>query len=295
MKVSETSAWRNTVQTAAGEISYLEAGSGRPVLLVHGLGTNAALWRNLIAELRDEYRLLALDLPAHGRSPVPPPDADAPTLTGLAEAVNAFCDALGLAAVDVVSNDTGGAVVQIFASRHPERINTLTLTNCEAHDNLPNELFRGTVELARAGRLVAASAQLLENRALVRSERSLGSNYEDPAYLTDEMIDSYLGPVAGNPQGAAWFQRLLAGLDPAELLGAEPGLRALAAPALIVWGAADLHFEVSWAHFLRGLLPGAVGVVELPGARLHFPDERAVEFAAILRRHLSEHGRRAGT
>jgi pimeloyl-ACP methyl ester carboxylesterase len=295
MKISETAQWRRGIQTAAGELSYLEAGSGRPVLLVHGLGTNSGLWRNLIAELSGEYRLIAPDLPGHGASPTAAgtDPEKGPSLTRFAEALDAFCDALGLSTLDVVSNDTGGAVVQIFAARYPRRINTLTLTNCEAHDNLPNELFRGTVELAKAGKLVEVSAQLLQNRELARSERSLGSNYEDPAYLTDEVIDSYLGPVAGSPEGAAWFQRLLAGLDPAELLAAEPGLRALDAPALIVWGTGDLHFEVSWAHFLHGLLPGALGVVELPGARLHFPDERAAQFAEILRGHWSAHGLRA--
>jgi len=287
MDSTELDAHRKVVKTRSGQISYLDFGAGRPVLLIHGLGTCNYLWRNLIGRLSGEYRLLAPDFPGHGASPVDP--AQELTLTAFAEVIEDFLDALGLPSVDLVSNDTGGAITQIFAARHPERLRTLTLTNCEAHDNIPNEEFRGTVELARRGELVAFAAQLTSNFAIARSPRSLGANYEDPAYLSDEMIATYLGSAAGTPEAAANFQRLLAGLDAAELLAAEPGLRTLQVPTLIVWGTADLHFEVSWAHYLRGLIPGAYAVVELPGAKLHFPDERAAEFAEILREHWSLH------
>lgn len=287
MNLTELNAHRHTVATKSGDISYLDFGSGRPALFIHGLGTNSYLWRNVIAELRDDYRCLALDFPGHGASPVDP--AQDLSLPALAQVIEDFCDALGLSTVDAVANNTGGAITQIFASRHPERIGTLTLTNCEAHDNIPNEVFRPTVELARRGELVGFASRMLNDRELARSERAIGANYEDPQYLTDEAIDAYLGPVAGSPQSAEQFQRLLTQLDAQDLLDAEPGLRQLTAPTLIVWGTGDLHFEVSWAHYLRGLIPGAGVPVELPGAKLHFPDERSADFAALLRKHWSEH------
>jgi pimeloyl-ACP methyl ester carboxylesterase len=287
MDLIEFNAHRRSVRTASGEIGYADFGAGRPALFVHGLGTNGYLWRNVIAQLAADRRCVAIDLPGHGGSPADP--TRELSLGALADAVEDFCDALGLTAVDLVANDSGGAVSQIFASRHPERLATFTLTNCEAHDNIPNEAFRGTVELARRGELVGFGAQLLGNPELARSERALGANYEDPAYLTDEAIRTYLEPVAGSPDGALQFQRILASLDPADLLGAEPGLRRLTVPTLIVWGTGDLHFEVTWAHYLRGLIPGARPVVELAGAKLHFPDERAGEFAAVLREHWALH------
>ena len=66
-----------------------------------------------------------------------------------------LCERLGLAQVDLVANDTGGAVAQVFAARYPERIRTLTLTNCDVHDNFPPEAFKPFVALAEIGRVRA--------------------------------------------------------------------------------------------------------------------------------------------
>lgn len=282
----EYGAHRRTIRTPTGELSYTEFGEGRTVLLLHGLGVNGYLWRNVIAELRDRYRCIALDLPGHGASPVGTNDAN---LNGLADVVENFCAALQLSNVDLVTNDTGGAIGQIFTVRHPERLGTLTLTNCEAHDNIPNEAFQATVDLAKQGRLAELAGQMLTNLDVARSPRGLGADYERPELLTDETIRAFLEPVAGTPEATRNFQRLLASLGPADLVSIEPELSRATVPTLIVWATADTHFEVKWAYWLRDLIPGATEVVELAGAKLHFPVERASEFATHLRRHWAAH------
>ena len=128
--------YRSQVRTRSGPASYVDTGGpGRPVLFVHGVGTSSYLWRNVIAQLDGERRCVAVDLPLHGYTPAPP-DQDF-TLPGLARFVADCCDALELTDFDMVANDTGGAVTQVFAAGHAERLHTLTLTNCEAHDNVP--------------------------------------------------------------------------------------------------------------------------------------------------------------
>src|SRR5438552_1274787 len=126
MSFSALDALRRTASTRSGEISYLDVGTGRPALFVHGVGTNAYLWRHVVDRLRGERRCIAIDLPLHGHSPARP-DQDF-TLPGLAAVLEDFCDALDLTGLDLVANDTGGAVAQVFAVRHPERLATLTLT-----------------------------------------------------------------------------------------------------------------------------------------------------------------------
>jgi pimeloyl-ACP methyl ester carboxylesterase len=74
-----------------------------------------------------------------------------------------------------------------------------------------------------------------------------------------------------------------------DLLAAEPALTRLHVPTLVVWGTADVFFDRKWAYWLRETIPGATGVVELEGARLLFPDERATELTAALRRHWNAH------
>ena len=62
-----------------------------------------------------------------------------------------LCDSLGLGQVDLVGNDTGGAVAQIFAAQHPELIRSLTLTNTDTEGNFPPPESVPVVEAARRG------------------------------------------------------------------------------------------------------------------------------------------------
>lgn len=292
MDLQEFNAHRKSVTTRSGEIGYLDVGgdgdSGGPVsVFVHGLGTNGYLWRNVIGLLRDERRCVAMDLPLHGRSPVV--DGQDLSLPALAQSIEDFLDALGLTGVDLVANDTGAAISQIFAAAHPERLASFTLTNCEVHDNIPNEAFRNTVELARRGELAPVAQNMIKDIEQARSgNRAIGLNYEYPDKLTDETLRTYLEPICGSLESARHFERLLSALDSKDLLAAEPGLRALDVPTLIVWGTADFHFEIEWAHRLRETIPGARAVIEIEGGKLYFPDERADEFVPHLRRHWAQ-------
>ncbi|HET6953069.1 MAG TPA: alpha/beta fold hydrolase [Acidimicrobiales bacterium] len=274
-------AHRATATTPVGDISYVDVGDGPTALFVHGVGTNAYLWRNVVGGLPDR-RCIALDLPAHGRSPAGP-DQDL-SLGGLAGAVLGLCDALGLDDIDLVGNDTGGGVAQIVAARAPERLRSLALTNCEAHDNVPPEAFRPTVDLARAGGLAPTAPALLADLAAARAT-VFAMGYESTDQPPLDVVDAYLRPVLGTPEAARTFERLLAGLDPADLLAAEPALRRLTVPTLVVWGTGDAFFDVRWAHWLRDTIPGVTEVVELDGARLFFPDERAGDLVPLLARH----------
>jgi pimeloyl-ACP methyl ester carboxylesterase len=72
MQLPELDAHRHTVTTRSGDISYIDIGAGPVALFVHGIGTNAYLWRNVIGALIPERRCIAVDLPLHGQSPVSP-------------------------------------------------------------------------------------------------------------------------------------------------------------------------------------------------------------------------------
>jgi pimeloyl-ACP methyl ester carboxylesterase len=284
MDLREFNRHRKTVPTRSGVRGYVDVGDGPVAFFVHGLGTNAYLWRNVIGLLREERRCIAMDLPLHGHSPVGP--GDDLSLPALAQSVEDFLDALDLTGVDLVANDTGAAVSQIFAAQHPQRLSSLTLTNCEARDNIPNEAFTGTVELARRGELAAVAVEMVRTIEQARSgDRAIGLNYEHPERLSDETLRTYLEPICGTLDNARHFERLLCALDSKDLLAALPGLQRLTVPTLIVWGTGDFHFEVSWAHWLRDTIPGAREVVEIEGGKLYFPDERAAEFVPHLRRH----------
>jgi pimeloyl-ACP methyl ester carboxylesterase len=278
--------YRQTVHTPSGHISAIDLGHGPVTLFVHGLGTGALLWRNLIHQLQTERRCVAIDLPLHGRSPARP-DQDF-SLAALAQLVEHVCAALQLEDIDLVANDTGGAIAQIFAARHPRRLASLTLTDCETHDNVPPAPLKSGVMLARMGVFAPLARLVARNPARAR-KLVFGSGYEHPDHLSDEMVRAFLQPLFGTAESARQFQRWIAGSNPRDLLAAEPALRELNVPTLVVWGTDDVFFPLHWAYWLKDTIPGVSEVVEIEGARLFFPDERAEELAFHLRRHWQSH------
>jgi pimeloyl-ACP methyl ester carboxylesterase len=282
MTVTELESHRRTVDTPTGPVSCIDIGEGPSALFIHGVGTNALMWGRAICSLGDKRRCVALDLPLHGKTPAVA-DQDF-RLGALAEFVEDFCEAAELDAVDLVAHDTGGAVAQVFTANHPERLRSFCLTNCDTHDNVPPEAFKSTVELAASGALAAGAPALLGD---IESARELvfGSGYEDVSNLELGRVRSYLEPVLGTPERARQFEGLLLALAPDDLLAVEPQLSRLSIPTMVVWGTDDVFFELSWAYWLKNLIPGVTEVIEIEGGRLFFPDERAGEFVAALEKH----------
>jgi pimeloyl-ACP methyl ester carboxylesterase len=266
MRLDTWNAHRRRVATPAGEVACVDIGEGPAALFVHGLVLNGHLWRGVVDELHDLRRCIALDLPGHGAT-LAAPNQDL-SLPALAE---------------LVDEERGGAVCQVFAARHPERIRTLALTNCDTHDNLPPAAFRAAVERARRGRYAPMLRAMAGDPQAARSARGLGSGLEDPAGLDDETLHALLDPITASSGTAHDMERMLVSLRAEDLVAAEPLLATLTAPTLIAWGTDDVFFEVRWAHWLHQLIPGAREVVELEGARLFLPLERAHELAGLLR------------
>jgi pimeloyl-ACP methyl ester carboxylesterase len=285
MQLPELDAHRHTVTTRSGDISYIDIGAGPVALFVHGIATNAYLWRNVISALITERRCIAVDLPLHGQSPVTA--GQDLSVAALAAGLEDFCDALGLTGIDLVANDTGGAIAQIFAARHPQRLATLTLTNCDTSDNLPPEAFKPMIELASAGNL-APSAVALFGDLSGAAQVAFGSAYEHVDQVDPEIIRAYLAPCFGTMERARQFERLLTALDAGDLAAVTPQLSELTVPTLMVWGTGDTFFDVSWAYWLRDTIPGTTGVVTVDGARLFFPEERPMDLVPHLEQHWAE-------
>lgn len=275
---------RRAVLTSVGPASYLDVGTGPPALFIHGVGTSSLLWRNVIPLVADQRRCIAIDLPLHGETPAAPDqDFSLPALAGFVAAV---CDALDLSAIDLIANDTGGAVAQLFAVSQQDRLRSLVLTNCEAHDNIPPRAFLPTVLLARAGLLAHIGARGLDNIGRAQ-KRIYGSGFEDINAMPTELARAYLTPLFGTRTSSVEFQRWVRSLRSKDLAAIDEQLAQLQTPTAIVWGTADPFFSLKWAHWLRDTIPGATTVTEVVGGKLFFPDERASELADALRIHWS--------
>ncbi len=271
------------VDTASGRIGFAEYGAGPAALFVHGVLVNSFIWRHQLTGLSNIRRCIALDLLGHGSTEI----TATQEVSSEAQAVMVaqFLDALNLRDVDLVGNDGGGAMAQIFAVTHPERVRSLTLTDCDTHDNWPPEAFKGFVEMCAQGGLRGTLEAMLADKNIYRSQQALGPCYENPQNVSDDMIEAYLRPYFATPHRVRDLERFVAAFDCAQTVRIESRLRALQTPTLIVWGTDDIYFDVKWSHWLAERIPGTRRRIELDGARLFFPEERWQAFNEELRAH----------
>src|ERR1700724_2769743 len=195
------------VDTPSGRIGYVEGGSGPVALFVHGVLLNKHMWRYQLGALSDFRRCIAVDLLAHGDTEIAA--AQDVSVTANAKMLKEVLDALHIDQVDLIGNDSGGGICQIFAALRPDRVRTLTLTNCDTHDNWPPDAFKPFVDMVAAGGLRDTLDVLLANKAVYRSQEALGPAYERPEKVTDEDIETYLRPFMRNNQRTLDLQRFV--------------------------------------------------------------------------------------
>jgi pimeloyl-ACP methyl ester carboxylesterase len=272
------------VDVAGARIAYRDEGEGQPVLFLHGCPFSSFIWRKIISQLQSSFRCIAPDLLGLGDTETRL-DADW-SLPAQARAILAFLDALSIDAVDLVAHDHGGAVAQLIAAEHPERIPRLVLTNSEAYDNWPS---RDELPFIRATQLPILGPLVLwlwsrpsVFKAALRSARAV----YDPSVLTPELLEGYIRSNFATAHRRRKTRRFLAGqLDPnnmARTTQALPGLRRFDHPTLIIWAHDDPHFGPEWGEKLRQDIPGARRLELLRKTGHLLMEERPRELAAFI-------------
>ena len=283
MSIRDFEGRRRFIDKPSGRISYVEQGAGPVALFVHGVLVNGYLWRHQLEELGAIRRCIAIDLLAHGATVIEPHQDVSSTANAVM--IREFLDAMKIDTVDLVGNDSGGGMALIFAATNPHRVRSLTLTDCDTHDNWPPEAFKPFLELSASGGLSGVLNAMLSDKAVYRSPGALGPAYERPADVSDETIEFYLRPHVSSDQRTRDLERFLAAFDSSHTVAIEDKLRNLRVPTLVAWGTDDMYFDVKWSRWLDQTIPGSRRRTELEGARLFFPEERWQEFNAELRNH----------
>ena len=277
-----------TIDTPHGRVHYRVAGpehsAAPPVVFVHGLLVNGELWTGVGQALAAQgIRSYAPDLPLGAHPVALSPDADV-SPRGVARLIEEFLAALDLTDVTLVGNDTGGALCQFLIDESPDRVGRLVLTNCDAFDQFPPPPF---------GMLVAAGRRPGRLKFLMQPMRLTGMRHSmlgfGPLVRTPfdpELTRRWITPIltdAGVRRDAANF---MAQIRKADLLDVSTRLGSFAKPVLLVWGAADRFFKISFAERLRDAFPDA-RLVAIPDGRtfvpLDEPDRVADEIASLVR------------
>ena len=263
---------RRFADTSFGRIAYVERGTGKAALFLHGYPLNGFQWRGALDRLSAHRRCIAADFMGAGYSEIPEGQSVAPGAQ--AAMLVELLDKLSIDKVDIIGNDSGGAIAQLFVTRYPERVRTLLLTNCDAHDDSPPPSFVPLIAAARAGTLADGIVRQLTNKSLARSSKGIGGQaYTYPDHPTDEAIDCYFTPLVSSPLRRTQFHAFAIALERNPLEGIEPLLRRCAAPTRIVWGTGDTVFSLASADWLDRAFGNSRGVRHVDGAKLFFPEE----------------------
>jgi pimeloyl-ACP methyl ester carboxylesterase len=264
-------AMRRFARTTFGNIAYVDHGRGQAALFLHGFPLNSFQWRGAIERLSPHRRCIAPDLLGLGHTEVAPGQSLAPAEQ--AAMLVALLDRLGIEDVDLIANDSGGAVAQLFVARYPKRVRTLLLTNCDSEIECPPAALLPVIDLARQGRFVSEwLAPWHADTALARSPQGIGGMcFANPANPTDEAIGYYLTPLV---RSAERTHAYAIALESNSLAGIAPALRQCTAPTRIVWGTSDDIFSKAGAEHLDRSFGQSRGVRWLEGSKLFWPEER---------------------
>lgn len=230
-----------TVRAAGRDISYREAGTGPPVLLLHGIGSGSASWEGQLDGLAGTFRMIAWDAPGYGGSdPLP---AETPTAADYARAASGLLNALRIGAVHLVGHSLGTVIAAAFVALYPDRLLTVTLADAtEGYANASEDL--------RIGR----------RDARIRAIRELG-----PAGMAERRVHEVLSPDAPaaafdkvksvmsalRPDGFCQAARMLHSTD------IYADIATISVPAMVMCGSADTVTPEALNRRIAAAIPGA--------------------------------------
>ena len=251
-------------------LRYVRAGSGPPVVLLHGFASSIVTWRDVMPALVRTHDVVAVDFPGFGGSDVRP-DVPPSAYPGL---VLGLMDRLGLARASLVGSSLGGGAAVVAAATRPERVDRLVLIDSVGFNLAPRD--RPWLLRAAGFRPVARLLEALPvRRAMVTL--ALRQVFFDDRLVTTERIDEYVAPLM-RPGAVGAAQSVLASGDDMGLPGLVARVRA---PTLILWGREDAWVPVVQADSFVAAIPGSRKVV-IEGCG-HLPEEeRPAEVGALL-------------
>lgn len=244
-----------TIQVGANRIRYRDEGRGPVLLLLHGTLINGATWRQVIGPLSQHFRCIAPDLPLGGQELAVTDDTDL-SPPGIAALLEDFVRALGLSSFTLLGNDTGGAYAQVYAARHPQRVDALILSSCDALDVFPPVHFASLQSAVRIPGYLSVMAALFRIPAFLRSEMALGLLSHRLAGA--DMKALYARHFVASAGVRRNFKAVVRGWSVMHTLAAAEALKNFERPVLLLWAADDARlFPLTLAQRLRQVFPNA--------------------------------------
>jgi pimeloyl-ACP methyl ester carboxylesterase len=176
--------------------------------------------------------------------------------------------------VTIVGNDSGGAMSQVLATRHPERIGRLVLTNCDTHENFPPGPFKALVPIAKLPGGMAALGVPFRIGPVARA--AFRPFTRDP--LPADLVASWMEPGLNDPGVKRDLKKVTIGMNKRYTIEAAEKLSKSDLPLLLTWAPRDRVFPLKWAQRLADEVPNA-RIVEIPDSRTFVPIDQPQRLA----------------
>jgi pimeloyl-ACP methyl ester carboxylesterase len=264
-------------------VRYLIAGSGPPVVLVHGITSSADTWADAMRGLAREYTVIAPDLLGHGASAKPRGDY---SLGANASGVRDLLAALGHDRVTIAGHSLGGGVAMQFAYQFPERTQRLVLVSSGGLGREVNLLLRAAA-LPGAELVLPLLVPSWLGRAVDGAGWAGGRLGLRARPDVAEVVRGFLSLNDAEAR-AAFLHTLRAVIDTGgqRVSGHDRLYLASNLPTLVVWGERDPIIPVAHAHAAQEAMPGSR--LEIFAASGHFPHmDESVRFVEVLRDFLA--------
>lgn len=258
-------------------LHYRDEGRGPAVVLLHANYSSLFMWEPWVAKLRDDYRVIRVDLPAHGLTG-PEPNGNY-TLERIQTLFERFVDERGLGRFTVVGTSIGGTVAMRYTAAHPERIERLVL------------ISPGSLEARVRGRTTPANVPRVADLLGYVTPKSftrflLTNDYGDPARLSDAVTDEWYDMWMREGNRLAMINLLRQYVSG----GVEDKIRAVKVPVLLIWGEKNKRVPLALAYETQKLLENSpeVKLEILPGIGHMLVQEAPQQSAQLIRRYLDE-------
>jgi pimeloyl-ACP methyl ester carboxylesterase len=265
------------IRLPQGEIRYRQWGEGEPVVFVHGFLVDGRLWDGVATRLaEDGARCIVPDWPFGSHKAALTADADL-SPPGVAELIAGFLDELGLERATIVGNDSGGAMSQVLAAKHPERVERLVLTNCDMLENFPPTAFQPLMRIAKVPGVLNA---MMVPMRFARARRVAFAPFAGTR-IEDDLLADWCRPYLTDRGVARDTRKFLLGMDKRHTLAAAEALRAFERPVRFAWGVDDRFFTLGHARRLAAMLPDAE-IAEIADAKTFVAIDRPERVAEVV-------------
>ena len=228
-------------ESEVARIHYLEAGVGEPLLLIHSVGQSLYTWRNVFAELSDNYRVIALDLPGHGYSSRP--DNFTYTADDMAVVLNLFLDALNVKSAHMLGFSLGAMYMLRFLSLYPRRVaNCVAISPGGVTEQMPKLIHQLQTPL------VSTFARNLYTASNVRA--LLKECVSDETLIDDHVVKQYYEPIS---DGLA-REAIMYALRNFDMDAIAEGLMPVEHEVLVLWGKNDRWHPPAGSVYFQSLL-----------------------------------------